>query len=246
MDRNGTDVALVADTLNEILERLPDAILVADDEGHYFANSAACALLRRNRAEIEQLSVADVANSGFDVDVAWRGFREISRAGGELELRCGDGTILPIEFNASTNVLPGRHVSVLRDISDRKRLEGRLRQSEERFMTAFIANPLPLTIRVLSTGVYVEANEAFSRLTGTYRANVIGTTAERSGAWVDTAPEDALLERLRASNDREMLQARLIARTSGHEVDVAARRVEMHGEPHVVTAYTDITALQIS
>lgn len=51
---------------------------------------------------------------------------------GEYRLRTKGGKILDVEFSAVANVLPGQHMSTLRDITERKRLDAALRESERR------------------------------------------------------------------------------------------------------------------
>ncbi|WP_445926238.1 PAS domain-containing protein [Leptodesmis sp.] len=50
---------------------------------------------------------------------------------GEITLHRPDGTTRDAEFNAIANFIPGHHLSILRDISDRKQAEVQLRQREE-------------------------------------------------------------------------------------------------------------------
>ena len=115
----------------DLFESVADAILVADAEGRYRdANPAASELLGYARDELLQLGVADVVAT----DPAWARteyarFVEAGRWRGELELRCRDGTSVPVE--ALATVLPSpagpSYVSVVRDLTERKRAEERLR-----------------------------------------------------------------------------------------------------------------------
>ncbi len=52
---------------------------------------------------------------------------------GRIELVAGDGTKLFVDFTAAANYLPGRHVLVICDVTERTQAELFLRQSEERF-----------------------------------------------------------------------------------------------------------------
>ncbi|MEX2621299.1 MAG: PAS domain-containing protein [Egibacteraceae bacterium] len=104
-----------------------DALLVADGERRYVdANAAACALLGRTRDELLALRVEDVSPMGADVAGAWAAFIAQGEATGSYTLVRPDGSTVPVDFRATANVTPGRHLSVLRDVSERRRLEGRL------------------------------------------------------------------------------------------------------------------------
>ncbi len=118
-----------AHQLRAVFEAAIDAMAIADDSGRYLAvNPAACQLFGLSPSEILQRSVADFSQPGFNFETAWRIFREQGRATGEFALKRPDGRVLEIEYSAVANFLPGRHLSVLRDITARKRAEEELRQ----------------------------------------------------------------------------------------------------------------------
>src|SRR5271154_5227872 len=53
----------------------------------------------------------------------WRGFQERGAYSGEYRLERKDGSRFDTEFRAVANILPGVHLAVVRDITDRKRME---------------------------------------------------------------------------------------------------------------------------
>lgn len=106
-----------------------DALLVADDDRRYIdANPAACALLGRTRDEVLGMRVEDVSPIGTDVAGAWAAFIAQGEATGAFTLVRPDGSAVLVEFRASANVTPGCHLSILRDVTERRRLEGRLEE----------------------------------------------------------------------------------------------------------------------
>jgi PAS domain S-box-containing protein len=113
--------------LRAIYESALDAFLIADDEGRYLsANPAACALLGISEAEILSHRVSDFMEPGLDFQEAWRAFLEQGSGRGEITLVRPDGSLRTAEYSAIANVLPGRHLSILRDITGRKRAEDAL------------------------------------------------------------------------------------------------------------------------
>ena len=86
-------------------------------------------------------------------------------------------------------VIDGRSciLTALTDITDRVRAEEALRESEQRFLLAFHANPLPMSITRLADGVHLEVNEAAVRHSGFTREEMLGRTKADLGLWV--APE---------------------------------------------------------
>ncbi|MBW4622153.1 MAG: PAS domain S-box protein [Cyanosarcina radialis HA8281-LM2] len=117
-----------------LFDRALDAIAIADDEGHYVdANRAACELFGVSKAEFLRLRVADFATPDLDVAQIWQQFLQQGQMSAEFRLHRPDGTTRKTEFNAISNFLPGRHLSILRDISDRQQAEAAIRESEQRF-----------------------------------------------------------------------------------------------------------------
>ena len=70
-----------------------------------------------------------------------------------------------------------RSASILvRDTTERHLLQERLRQSEERFSSFFYASPVPMGVVDASTARFQDINEAYERLSGYRREEVIGRT----------------------------------------------------------------------
>ena len=103
-----------------------DAIVFTDHEGRYVdANPAACALFGYSYDVLLTKSVADllVQDGRFQFDELWRRFLAIGNQFGEQVVRRADGSARAVEFRAVAHVLPGTHLSILRDITDRKASE---------------------------------------------------------------------------------------------------------------------------
>jgi PAS domain-containing protein len=63
----------------------------------------------------------------------WRAFLQTKGQRGHAKLVAGDGTTLFVDFTATANYLPGRHILILCDVTERTHAELSLRKSEERF-----------------------------------------------------------------------------------------------------------------
>lgn len=103
-------------------EQALDAMLVADDERRYVdANPAACLLFGLPREELTSRRLDDFAPPDLrsSLDAIWRDFLDDGTSGGEFPLVVADGSLRTVEFRATANVLPGRHLTVLRDVTDR-------------------------------------------------------------------------------------------------------------------------------
>ena len=117
--------------LRAIFTSAIDAIVVADDDGRYVdCNPAAEELFGAPRRELLGRSVADFAPADADVGAAWKDFRHKGTAMGTFRLLRPDGGERHVEFSATADVMPGRHVSVLRDVTARREAEDELRRRE--------------------------------------------------------------------------------------------------------------------
>jgi PAS domain S-box-containing protein len=102
-----------------VFERAFDAMLIANDEGEYTdVNPAACELLGVSRDELIGCTPVDFAAPGYDVERAWEAFLQSDRDRGLFPLQRSDGTEILVEFAATPRILPGRHLSVLRDVTE--------------------------------------------------------------------------------------------------------------------------------
>jgi PAS domain S-box-containing protein len=117
--------------LRAIFTSTLDAIVVADDDGRYVdGNPAAEELFGVSRAQLLGRGVRDFAPADMDCDAAWREFRRKGTARGTFRLVRPDGGERHVEFSATADVMPGRHVSVLRDVTARREAEDELRRRE--------------------------------------------------------------------------------------------------------------------
>jgi PAS domain S-box-containing protein len=93
-------------------------ILLADDDGHYQeATSGATKLLGRNREEILGRKLDDFAEPSVKplISDRWRTFLEEGAQDGTVQLIGPDGAPREVEYSAKGNILPVRHLMVLRD-----------------------------------------------------------------------------------------------------------------------------------
>jgi PAS domain S-box-containing protein len=143
-----------------------DAMLIADDAGRCVeANPAACDLLGRAREELLGRPVASLSAAEMEHEAAWNDFRRQGRAAGEWRVRRADGATRDVEYTGTANFLPGLHLAVLRDITERKAVDADLRRQTELLQTIFDLSPVMISF-VNSSGGIEWVNREWERALG--------------------------------------------------------------------------------
>ena len=133
-------------------------------------------------------------------------------------------------------------IGIGRDISELKKAEETIRQSEEKFSAAFRASPDAITLSRLNDGRYLELNKGFTSLTGYLPKEVIGKTSQEIEIWND--PQDRLqflqdLNKYGIVKDKEFkLKHKDGSIRTGQ---ISARIIEINSEQCVLGITRDIT-----
>jgi len=117
----------------------------------------------------------------------------------ELNARKKNGDLIPVSLSAAAVMMEGsiKTVGTIRDISERKRAEEALRESQERFMTLFISSPDPMYLITPEESRFLDINDAFVSLFGYSKEEVVGRTSYELNIWVDIADRQKMLDALR-------------------------------------------------
>src|SRR5262249_21004625 len=170
-----------------VVEFFPECVAVSVDDRLVYVNPAGLKLVGLEGSEgLGKL----IGHSVYDfMPVAQHDFikesrREVLQGGGVGPLIQGsmvrpDGSTVTAEGQAIPFVYDGRPaiLSVIRDITEHKRAEVALRESEEKFSKAFRSCPDAVALSELATGRYIDINEGFERLFGFSRQGVLGRTS---------------------------------------------------------------------
>jgi two-component system cell cycle sensor histidine kinase/response regulator CckA len=109
-----------------------DAMLLVDSTGRCRdANAAAFDLFGRSRDQLVDEDPGAFYSADFDVAAARAQVAKDGRLRGELTVVRPDGTQRQVDFVTTRNIQPGLTLSVLRDITERKRLEAQFHQAQK-------------------------------------------------------------------------------------------------------------------
>jgi PAS domain S-box-containing protein len=179
-----------------LMDSIPAPVFCNDQDGVYLGcNQAFAEAMGRSKEEIRGRGVFDIteakmAKNSREMD------EELFRRGGvqayEHPVRYADGSLHDIVFRKAlfthADGRPAGIVGVMLDISDLREAEKGLRQSENKFFTAFHLNPNPMAITDVKTAVLADMNEAFVTWSGYSREDAYGRSTFDLGLWVD--PEE--------------------------------------------------------
>ncbi|MFB6081148.1 MAG: PAS domain S-box protein, partial [Haloferacaceae archaeon] len=99
-----------------------DAMVIADDDGRYVeVNESACELFGLPKEDLLGRRISEFAPGEFDFEAAWRRFQESDDEQGTFPLVRANGERRTVEYAATTDIIPGEHLSVLRDVTERER-----------------------------------------------------------------------------------------------------------------------------
>jgi len=191
--------------LRLLLSGVAVGIGVEDLEGRTISPNAGLArMLGYTPEEVRAMRFTDYTHPDYaERDAAL--FREMvagKRDGYQMEKRyiARDGRI--VWGRLTRTVVRDEHgaprycLGMLEDITERKRAEEALRESEERFAKAFRASPAPMSISKIDDGLTLEVNDEWLAMLGFSRDEVIGRTSTELGCWGDGAQRNAFVDLL--------------------------------------------------
>jgi PAS domain S-box-containing protein len=200
-----------------VFENALDAILILDDNAVCReANPAAESLFGTGRPALIGHPIGHFYRNSDQFRKSWRTLLEVKFQQGDAELMKDGFWPLFVEYTAKADCLPGQHVMILRDVTERRRAQLSLLESEERFqqMATNIQEIFWMIDAETKKALFV--NQAYETITGRSRESLLNNPTS--------------CEELIHPEDRVQVLAHLNEATRTGQFNERFRIVRSHGE----------------
>ncbi|MCG6893381.1 MAG: PAS domain S-box protein [Desulfobacteraceae bacterium] len=233
----------------KLVNSSPDGIIYHRDGIILFANPAAIRLFgAKSSEELLGTDLYDFVHEDFRDPLIQRRDEAVTTGsvskpmearfvrmdGHEISLEV-TGTLVPLEEGAVVQ-------TIARDITDRKRAENALKESERRFRLVFHTSPDSINLNRFSDGTFIDINDGFSHLMGYSRDEVIGQTSLSLNIWKNAEDRQRLTEGLAENGYVENLEAQFLRKNGEVGVGLmSARILQINDEAFILSITRDIT-----
>jgi len=233
-----------------LVENAPEGIFLHFAGVIEFANPAiARMLLAPHPDALIGCAILDLTHPD-DVAATTQRLREISTGATrpafvDCRLRRFDGGWVEVEIASTSFMQSGRLAvqTLVVDVSTRRATEGELRRSHQTFYTMFRLNSMPGTYTRLADDVILEVNDAWLRLFGYSREEVVGRSVFDLGLWPDPGTRTPLAVAIARDGAVTLVPVQL-RRRDGELLDIlfsAQAFKQDDGTACMVTALLDVT-----
>ncbi|PWR73121.1 PAS domain S-box protein [Methanospirillum stamsii] len=233
-------------------ERSPDLIIILDKERNIsYVSPSAKTIIGYTPEELIGRSVDSACAPVFSndlpncEDIIQKITGAVPTENEELQIFKKDGTGIFVNLYAipiiRDGIVSGTQIS-MRDITQNKLIEQQLRISEEKFVTLFKGNPIPLTLVSAGTGFFTDVNDAFLQNSGYNREEVIGKSPSELNIFVN---ESEFAEFSKDIRENYHVRGReLKCRTKDGEIKTcrfSSSIIMIQGMPQILSSVEDIT-----
>jgi PAS domain S-box-containing protein len=231
----------------QVVSTTTDAIMLFDAETRRFidVNKACEKLYGYSREEFLKLRQKDVTAELAESDDSIKKTLEGKLSSISLRYhKKKDGTVFPVEISASTFEIAGHRVlcGVIRDITERRKREQSLRESEERFRTIFENAADGIVLADIENKRFHTANETFCRMIGCVQREI------KTLGVADIHPKQELpyvLEQFEKQARKEITLAKDIPvrrrDSSVFYADINSFPIALAGKQYLMGIFRDIT-----
>jgi PAS domain S-box-containing protein len=162
------------DQYQAAFEEAGDGMTIINDEARIVdVNAEAAAIYGTDRKQLLGRSIREFLPDDFDFDAEWGAIQAADTRRDEIPITRADGGVSHIEYTAKSDIVPGLHLLVTRDVTERKERERELAEIRERFRT-FVENSNDIISVVDAEGTAQYVSPAVERILGYAPESMVG------------------------------------------------------------------------
>lgn len=133
-------------------------------------------------------------------------------------------------------------IAILTDIHQLKQANDALKVSEDKFSKAFNTSPIPMSISTLKEGRFIDVNEAFCRVVGYDKDEMLESNSLSIHLWVDLQQRSHIRERLREGEPVYDFELLFRNKSRAERVGLmSVENIEVEGRACILSILNDIT-----
>ena len=219
-----------------VFEDASDAILIVDDDASIVrANSEAATLYGVERDDLRGHSLREFVPPGYDFETTWEAFHEADGGRDTEVVHRADSTERVVEYSGRSDIVPGYHLFISRDVTERERREASLQEASSRLRGVVAASPD--AILALDTDGVVELwNEAATELFGYTATEAVGNSLQSLDLH-STQQATAFADRFERALDGEVFTDLVVERETadGERVSLSISTAPLRDETESIT-----------
>lgn len=237
-----------------VLDATIDALIVHDSSGRIVhVNQCACAMYGYQRHEFTSLNPEDLASNRppYTAIEAQAHAARALRNGFEEFLwhsRRNNGELFwsEVSLRRHTEGAVTFIIAIIRDITERKRIEDALRESEEKLSKMFQGSSNAIVLAELESGRIVDVNTTWVAKSGISREQALGKTGLDLGMWQDLAELHACQRELKETGHARQREVVLSMANGPQPTLVSAHALLLSSGSYSLWELHDVSALRRS
>jgi len=244
-ERKRTEEALHESQLRyrAAVEQSNEGITIADVDGQYImVNRAFCRMTGYSESELLSMKVIQLMPKRSSLKLFTRVVEQNASGQREVELMRKDGSTFIALITGSSLEVGSRHYvhGLIQDITERKRAEEALRESEERFHSMFEMHDAVMLLIEPVSGEINDANPAAERFYG-YSVNELRGMCIQDINMMSAGEVAAERSRASQSEKNSFVFAHRLANGTVRSVEVHSSPIILDGKPRLFSIIHDIT-----